>query len=95
MEPMQRPGKSAACSPWLAQSAFFFNSTQDHQPRGGTTHNGMHPLPTSPLKKMPNSLDYSPIIMDTISQLRFLSLSSLVSSRHRTSQLRPLCKIGI
>ena len=32
-----------ACFLWLAQPAFF-NRTQDHRPRDGTTYNGLSPL---------------------------------------------------
>ena len=41
--------------------------TQDHQPRGGTTHNGLGPL-KSLIKKMPYRLANQ---IEAISQLRF------------------------
>jgi len=84
-ELMQRPRRDAAY--WLASPgllSLLSYRTQDHQPRDGTTHNGLGPPPL--ITNRANALQLG--LMEAFPQLRLFSLitPACVKLTHKTSQ---------
>jgi hypothetical protein len=59
-----------ACSSCLSLLSY---RSQEHQPRDGTTHNGLGPSHQPLIKKVFYKLSYNPILWKTFSQSRVLS----------------------